>query len=106
METYYLSSVSVAATLFSILLLGLSVIGVWVALRLKKILDKLDKLTDTTSSIAYNVKDLVQTTTQRLISIEKAYLTLQGVRQVAGVVANAFHNRKVYRQKGATHETK
>lgn len=106
LETYYLSSVSVAATLFSIILIGFSIVGVGLAIRLKKILDKLDRLTDTTSGIAHNVKGLVQVTTQRIISIEKAYLTLQGLRQVAGVVANAFHNRKVYREKGATHETR
>jgi len=96
---------SVAATLFSILLIGLGIIGVWVAVRLKKILDKLDRLTDTTSSIAHGVKNLVQVTTHRVVAIEKAYLTAQGMKQVVGLVANAFHNRKVNRQKGARHGT-
>ncbi|MEW6353882.1 MAG: hypothetical protein AB1469_06265 [Pseudomonadota bacterium] len=96
METYYLSSVSVAATLFSILLIGLAVAGVWLAVRLKRILDKLDRLADTSSHIAYNVKELVQATSHRLIALEQAYLTVQGVRRTVSLLSRAFHKRKVH----------
>ena len=102
-ETYYLSSVSVAATLLSVLLIVWAVVTVWIVLRLRKMLDKVDKLTDTTSDVAHHVNDLVSTTAQRIISIEKAFLTAQGMKHVAYLFTNMFHNRKVYK-KGATHE--
>jgi hypothetical protein len=103
-ETYYLSSVSVAATLLSILLIAWALVTVWLVIRLSKMLDKLDKLTDTTSDTAHHVNELIRTTAQRIISIEKAFLTAQGMKHVAYLFANMFHNRKVYK-KGATHET-
>jgi len=102
-ETYYLSSVSVAATLFSLLLIAWAVLSIWLVVRLRKVLDKLDKLTDTTSDMAQNVNELVRTSTQRLISIEKAFLTVQGMKHLAYIIADMFHNRKADK-KGDTHE--
>lgn len=104
LQTYYLSSVSVAATLGSVVLITLAVIGIWFAIRLKKMLDKVDRLTDTTSDMAVSVKELVHVTTSRIITIEKAFLTAQGIGQLAQLVVNAFSNRKVHK-KGTDHET-
>ncbi|MEO5573327.1 MAG: hypothetical protein ABIR48_02425 [Gammaproteobacteria bacterium] len=103
LETYYLSSVSVAATLFSILLIVWAVVTVWVVVRVSKVLDKVDKLTEATSDMASSVSELVSTTAHHIISIEKAFLTAQGMKHAAYFVANLFHNRKVYK-KGANHE--
>ncbi|MEO7557646.1 MAG: hypothetical protein ABIT92_01035 [Gammaproteobacteria bacterium] len=103
-ETYYLSSVSVAATLFSLLLIAWALISIWLVVRLRKVLDKVDKLTDTTSDMAHSVNELVQTSTQRLISLEKAFLTAQGIKHLAYIIVDMFHNRKDDK-KGATHET-
>ncbi|MEO5702715.1 MAG: hypothetical protein ABIQ54_02300 [Gammaproteobacteria bacterium] len=104
LETYYLSSLSVAATLLSVLLIGWAVVTVWLVLRVRNMLDKLDKLTDTTLDMAHHVDDLVRTTAQRIIAIEKAFLTAQGLKHAAYLLTNMFLNRKVYK-KGATHET-
>ncbi len=103
LQTYHLLSVSVAATLMSVLLILLAVIGVWFAVRLKKIFDKVDRLTDTTSDMAGSVKEFVHVTTRRIISIEKAFLTAQGISHLAQIIASAFSNRKTH--KGADHET-
>lgn len=103
-ETYYLSSLSVAATLLSILLIAWAVVTVWIVMRLSKMLDKLDRLTDTTSDMAHHVNELVRTTAQSIISVEKAFLTVQGLKHTVDLFTNMFHNRK-FSKKGATHET-
>jgi threonine/homoserine efflux transporter RhtA len=104
LQTYYLSSVSVAATLGSVVLITLAVLGIWFAIRLKKVLDKVDRLTDTTSEMAGNVNELVHVTTRRILTIEKAFLTAQGIGQLAQLVVNAFSDRRAHK-KGADHET-
>ena len=100
-ETYYLSSVGVAATLFSLLIIVWAVISIWLVVRLRRALDKLDKLTDSTSDMAQSVNELVRTSTQRLISIEKAFLTVQGMKHLAYIIADMFHNRKAGKKEGA-----
>lgn len=93
-ETYYLSSVSVAATLFSLVLIIWGAVTIWLVMRIKKVMDKLDKVTEAGSDMAHNVSDLVRTTTQRLVTLETAFLTAQGLKQVASLVANLFHHKK------------
>lgn len=102
-ETYYLSSVSVAATLLSVLLIIWAVVTLWIVLRLRKTLDSLDKLSATTLDMAHQANDVVRNTAQRIISIENAFLTAQGVKHAAYLFTNMFHNRKSYK-KGDTHE--
>ncbi len=103
-ETFYLSSMSIAATLLSILLIIWVAMTVWLFLRARKIFNKLDKLTDTTSDIALHVNELILTGAQRIIAIEKAFLPAQGMKNFAYLFATMFINKKVYK-KGTAKET-
>jgi hypothetical protein len=90
LETYYLLAMSVAATLFSIATVVGIVISIWLVLRIKQILAKLDQLTTTSAEMAHHVRDLVVSTTDRIAAIEKTFLTAQGLKQVAHYLAEAF----------------
>lgn len=93
LETYYLSSLSVAATLLSILLIVLTVAAIWVGIRLKKMMDKVNDLTATTTDMAHSVRELVNTTAARVSAVEKVFLTAQGIGSVVGIVANAMKSK-------------
>jgi hypothetical protein len=103
LETYYLLSLSIAATLTSILVIVLIVMSVWFSMRLRQLLDKIDAITATTVAMGQDVRELVHTTTDRLLAFEKTFLTVQGVKQVAQEIADAVKSR-VHRAKDGSAE--
>lgn len=93
LETYFLLSTSFAATLLCILFLGVIIIGVLVAIKLNTLLKKINSLIETTQSMAGSVKNLVETSTSRLVAFERMFFTMQGIKNVASHIADAFHKR-------------
>lgn len=93
LETYYLLSLSIGATLFSVLVIILIISSVWLNIRLRKLLDKVDTLANSSLAMSQDIKELVQTTTDRLVSFEKNFLTLQGIKQVAHEIAEVIKSR-------------
>jgi hypothetical protein len=96
---YFYLSVSIAATLVSLAVLAWILIALWVILRIKQILVKVDKITESTTDMAQNIKAFVSVTTNRVANVERIFLTTSGIRQVAGFFAEAVHNFK-RKQKG------
>lgn len=94
LEMYFQFIVSVAATLLSLLLLIAVIFSGWLLLQIKKFVKRIDDLVATAAEMTDSVKGFVTTTTDRLTSIEKMFLTVQGIQQVASHVAEVFHRNK------------
>ncbi len=94
LEIYYLTSLSIAATLFAIMTLIGIVVAIWFSIRTHRLFNKLEILTDTTNAMAQDVKSFVQTTTDRLLTLERLFLTAEGLKKVASSFAEAFHHHK------------
>lgn len=94
LETYYLTSLSVAATLLSILIIIIGVLAILATIRIRKILDKLEALADTGNDMANDVRSFVKDTTTRLIAFEQAYLTMEGIKKVANNVVEVVRGKK------------
>ncbi len=93
LETYYLLSLSVAATLFSVFVIILIITSVWFSLRIRQLLDKVDTLATTGIAMGEDVKELVRTTTERVVAFEKTFLTIQGIKHVAHEIADVVKSR-------------
>jgi hypothetical protein len=91
---YFQLIVSIAATLLSILLLVVVIFSGWLILQARLLVKKIDRLVDTTAEMTTAIKGFVVTTTDRLTTLEKMFLTAQGIQQVASHVAEVFHRRK------------
>lgn len=92
--TYFLISMSVAATLAIVLLVGVLGVGLWLVMWLKTAMKKFDQLAAATTEMADSIKTFVTTTTERAVAWEKMFLTAQGLQQVASQFAEVFHRRK------------
>ncbi len=93
LETYYLSSMSVAATLLSVALVVGIISAVWLVIRLRQILVKLEQISQTTADMTANVKNMVENTTRHVLAIEETFLTAQGLKNIANSIADAFQKR-------------
>jgi uncharacterized protein YoxC len=94
LEVYFQLIVSIAATLLSVLLLVIVIFSGWLLLQIRTFVRKIDLLVDTTSEMTNSIKGFVVTTTERLTAMERMFLTVQGIQQVASQVAEVFHRRK------------
>ncbi len=92
LETYYLLSLSLAATLFSVLLIMVIVLGVFSFIRISRILEKTERIIDYANQMASNINNMVQVVTGDLIATEKDIIN--GIRKIILVVKNIFMKKK------------
>ena len=93
LETYYLGSLSLAATLLCFIFAVLFIFGIWLFIRLRKIFNKVDTLTNTTIGMTANVNDLVHTTTARINALERLFLSAQGIKNVVEYFIATFQKK-------------
>jgi prophage DNA circulation protein len=94
LETYFLISTSIAATLVALILAIVLVQGILVTIWLRRVLKKVERVTETAQDMAAQAKEFVHTTSQRFMAIENMFLTVKGIREVADHLAEAFHRRR------------
>lgn len=94
LQDFFYLSVSIAAVVMIIVGFAILLTVMYVRKRLSMVFDKVDKLTTTTGKMAMEMKDFVHTTAERIVAMEKVFLTAQGLEKVAGFIGNAFKNRK------------
>jgi uncharacterized protein (UPF0333 family) len=87
-------AVSVAATLFSIVLIAVLIAGAYLFKRVTAVMDQIDKVSkvalDTTSSL----HDFVEKVTSRATGFMETFMTLQGAREVAGAIGQVITGSK------------
>ena len=85
---------SVAAVVMIIVGIAILMAVFYIKKRLVMVFDKVDKLTNTTGKMALEMKDFVHTTAERIIAMEKVFLTAQGLEKVAGFIGGAFRKSR------------
>ncbi len=90
LQDFFYLSVSVAAVMMIIVGIVVLLAMAYIHRRLVMVFDKVDKLTNTTGKMAMEMKDFVHTTAERIIAMEKVFLTAQGLEKVAGFIGGAF----------------
>lgn len=91
---YMLWAVSIAATLFSIVMVVVLVLAVITTRRLMTILDKLEAMSDAGLEASRTLHAFVEKTTLNVSSFMQAFLTLKGAKEVAGHISDALHKVK------------
>lgn len=105
LETYTLLSLSIAATLFSLVLCAALIAGILSIRRLRRLFDRLDRIANAGSETATVVKEFIHTSAERLLALERLFLTLDGLRDLGGALAKSLRpNRKrSITKKGVSH---
>ncbi|MHB8483113.1 MAG: hypothetical protein ACYDBV_10370 [Nitrospiria bacterium] len=92
LEIYYLISLSVAATLFSILMIFGIITGVMTAIRINRILKKIEKILDYSNQIGFNINHLIQVITEDLIAAEKGLFN--GIIKLILLIKDIFFRKE------------
>lgn len=97
---YTLYSVSIAATLFSILAVVSVVVGYTLLLRIHRLLDQFEMVGQTGLETSRMVRDFVEKSTQNVSTFLSTFLSLQGAKEIIGYVGETMKKKK----KEKTHE--
>ncbi len=91
---YMLWAVSIAATLFSIVMVVVLAFTVVTVKRVMVILDKLEAMSDAGLEASRTLHAFVEKTTISASSFMQAFLTLKGAKEVAGHISEAIQKVK------------
>ncbi len=95
---YMLWAVSIAATLFTIVMVIMLIVAIVTYKRLMIILDKLEAMSDAGLEASKTLHAFVEKTTTNASAFMQTFLTLKGAQEVAGHIGDAI--KKV--RKGAS----
>lgn len=94
---YTLWSVSVAATLFSVVLVATLICGVAILNKIRRILNKLEEISDIGVETSQTVKSFFQKTSDDVSHAINAFVTVRGASEIVSYVGEAINlvrNRK------------
>ena len=95
---YTLLALSVAATLFTIVLVVLLVAGLYIFARIQKVLHQLEAINSLGLEAVSSLKAFVETTTSRATAFIEAFTTIQGAKEVMGRIGEAINHNKSKRK--------
>lgn len=102
-QTYMYWSVSIAATLFSIVVIGGLIASFAIAKRLSRIFDKLEAMSDAGLAASHTMQSFVEKSTTSISAFVQTFLTLKGAREVASHIGEAIaHARDKSKRKETT----
>lgn len=87
---YMLWAVSIAATLFTVVMIVMLVIAITTARRVAVILDKLEAMSDAGLEASKTLHSFVEKTTVNASAFMQTFLTLKGAQEVAGHIGDAI----------------
>ena len=99
LNQYMQLSVSIAATLFSILLITLLSIVPSILKKIHEIIDRFDNISKLGLEASTNLKDFVERTTNNINAFVAAFTSLQGAKEVVGIIGDAIHKAKEKKEK-------
>lgn len=93
--TQYMAwAVSIAATLFSLVLIVLLIVGLNLFKRVTAIMDQLDQVSKVALNTSNSLHDFVEKVTSRATGFMETFMTLQGAREVAGAIGQVISGSK------------
>ena len=91
---YTLISVSVAATLFSIVLIVGLIAGLFLFKRITDLVHQIEKINGIALEATQSLKDFVDKTGDKVMHAVETFTTFQGAREVVSYISEALHKDK------------
>jgi hypothetical protein len=93
LNTYFLISVSVFCTLATLYLIGMFIAGLFVRVRIVRILNKVEEIADSANTVSAEVKDFTLNTLESLERFKDSILTFEFFQKIIVAIVELFQRK-------------